>query len=144
MKKAWTAILIILTIVLCGCAPKAYTACLNQSLEAVSKIELYGTKDDKHILLYTLKESEVDTFLSELEALEFHRYHNDPATDYGALSIKIHYSNGYTDIIGTELNGYYSPTGESVPVGWYYLSDRNDFITLFSQYIEDSQLPSME
>lgn len=144
MKKAWTAILIILTFVLCGCVPKSHTACLNQSLEAVSKIELYGTKDNKHILLYTLKKSEVDVFWSELEVLDFRRYHNDPAAEYGALSVKIYYSNGYTDIIGTEINGYYSPTGESVPVGWYYLSNPNDFVTLFGRYIEDSLLPSME
>lgn len=144
MKKAWTAILIILTIVLCGCVPKSHTACLNQSLETVSKIELYGTKDDKHILLYTLKESEVDVFWSELEELGFHRYHNDPATEYGALSVKIYYSNGYTDIIGTEINGYYSPTGESVPVGWYYLADRNDFDILFGRYIENFMLPRTE
>ena len=144
MKKVWTAILIILTVVLCGCVPKSHTACLNQSLEAVSKIELYGTKDDKHILLYTLKESEVAVFWSEVEAFEFHRYHNDPATAYGALFVKIYYSNGYTDIIGTEINGYYSPTGESVPVGWYYLADRNDFVFLFGRYIEDFMLPRTE
>ena len=144
MKKAGAAILIILTVVLCGCMPKSYMACLNQSLEEVSKVELYDTQDGKNILLYTLKESEVNDFWSELTAFEFYRYHNDPATEYGALAVKIYYFNGYTDIIGTEINGYYSPIGESIPVGWYYLSNRNDFVTLFGRYIEDSQLPSIE
>ena len=143
MKKARALILFILTFALCGCMPKSYTACLNQPLEEVSKIELYDTQDDKNILLYTLKESELNDFWSELTALEFHRYHNDPASEYGALAIKIYYFNGYTDIIGTEINGYYSPTGESIPVGWYYLSERNDFVTLFARSVEASRLPGM-
>ena len=144
MKRAWTSILVVLMAVLCGCVPKSHMACLNQPLEEVSKIELYDTQDAENILLYTLSENEVDDFWSELTALEFRRYHNDPATEYGALAVKVYYFNGYTDIIGTEINGYYSPTGESIPVGWYYLSNRNDLETLFGRYIEDPMFHSTE
>lgn len=144
MKKVGAIILIIMSIALCGCTPKAYSACLNQPMEEVSRIELHNTQNGEDVILYTIKESEVDNFWSELADLEFHRYHNDPATEYGALAVKIYYANGYVDIIGTEINGYYSPTGESMPVGWYYLSNQNDFVTLFGRYVNISQLPSTE
>lgn len=144
MKKAGAIILIIISIALCGCMPKAYSACLNQPMEEVSRIELCNTQNGEAVILYTLKESEVKNFWSELTDLEFRRYHNDPATEYGALAVKIYYANGYVDIIGTEINGYYSPTGRSMPVGWFYLSDENDFVTLFEQYIKISQSPSTE
>lgn len=143
MRKYGAIILIIIGIMISGCSNRTYSACVNQPIDAVTKIELLDTHGDKEVILYTLKDSEIRSFWTEFMNLGFNRYFNDPATEYGVLSVRITYTDGYTDIIGTDINGYYDISGKSMQVGWYYLSDINDYISLFAHYVDESALPTM-
>ena len=60
-------------------------------------------------------------------------------------SIRIQYSNGYVDLIGCDINGYYSPDGNNeAQDGWYCVENRNDFAVLFAQYIDKAVLPIID
>lgn len=144
MKKRVVILISILIMLMCGCSKKTYPARVNQSLENVVKIELLDTRGNEKVVLYTLADSEVASFWEELMSLKFGRYFSDPATEYGVLSVRIYYSDDHIDIIGTEINGYYSPSGESLRTGWYYAINREDFTALFSQYVDESMLPPTE
>ena len=142
MRIKVICVLILIGLLTCGCSKKVYTACTNQPLEEVVSIELLDMHNNESVL-YTMSESEIPSFWEELMTIEFHRCFNDPTTEYGILAIRITYKDGSFDIIGTDINGYYDSEGKGLRTGWFYVADKNDYIRLFSQYIEQSLLPSI-
>ena len=144
MRKRVICILLFICIAFCGCERKVYSACINHPLDKVANIELLDTHDHKKTVIYTLSESEIPLFLDRLLEIEFYRCFNDPPTDLGILAIRITYNDGYYDEIGTDINGYYNAEGDGQRAGWYYVGDRADFTTLFSCYVEESTLPTID
>ena len=138
-------IIIILCAMVCGCMAKPYQVRLHQEISNVVGIELLDTSGDNTVVLYVLDQTEFQNFWDKLHTLSFLRYYNDPSTEYGPLSIRIQYSNGYVDIIGCDINGYYSPDGNNeAQDGWYCIENRNDFVVLFAQYIDKADLPIID
>lgn len=135
-NKHFELIIIVLLLFASGCSMKSYTAKLNQPQENVLRIELLDTHGNNEVLLYTIADSEINDFWDKMMDLLFGKYFNDPATEYGLLAIRIYYLDGHIDMIGTQINGYYSPSGESLPTGWYYALDESEFISLFQQYVD--------
>ena len=123
-------ICVLLLTLLCGCIRKDYPPCANQPLENVASIELLENQE----VVYTLTESKFEAFLTDFMAIRFHRYFNDPPTEYGALAVKITYADGYYDIIGQQVNWYFTPSGKGAKTKVYYAANHEDFIPLFANY----------
>ena len=124
-------------------ANMSYGPPLHQSHEHISKIELLDTHTHDEVLLYTLEDSEIAEFINKLDSVVFHRYVNDPQTHYGAVAVKITYQDGWYDILGMHINRYCTPEGKNTAAdGWYYLSNKEDFITIFSQYVDEEKVPT--
>jgi len=136
MKRRRVVIIVIVLLMLCGCVPKIYPPCLTQPLENVKSIELLDTKDYQETVLYTLTDEEYAPFWSKLLQIPFGRCFNDPPTWHGILAVRIIYSDGCIDILGTDINSSYDAAGKPMRTGWFYLQDEDDFVALFSQYIE--------
>ena len=122
----------ILLVLLCGCTMKEYPPCANQPLENVVSIEFLENQE----FVCTLPESELEAFWADFMAIKFHRFINDPPTEYGELAVKITYADGYYDIIGQNVNWYFAPTGKGVKTKVYYAVNKEDFVTLFADYLE--------
>lgn len=138
MKRKRIVVTMIFLLILCGCGRKTYSACVNQPIENVASIELLDTKDDEETVLYTLSDSEYASFWSQFKQISFSKYYNDPPTQYGILAVKITYSDGCVDIIGTDINCYYNAAGKGMRTGWYCAVNDGDFVSLFEQYIDAS------
>ena len=121
-----------------------YPPCLNQPLSNISSIELLDTHNNDFTVLYTLSESEIPSFCEQLMSLEFGRVHSTPSPVPGILAVRITYDDGNADIIGNLINEYYDSAGDSLPTKMYYLHDVNDFVMLFSQYVDESLLPKIK
>ena len=121
---------------------KKYAPPLHQSQDEIVRIELLDTHTYSEDSLYILQDSEIQDFLVRLESVKFKRYISDPQHHYGILAIKIVYRNGYYDILGMVINSYCTPDRENLATdGWYYVSNQEDLVNLFSQYIDASCLP---
>lgn len=137
-------IVLLLCTILCGCLNESYSVRVHQGLDDVIRIELLDTSQNEFVVLHTLKPEDHQTFWNDIHTLSFLRYYNDPSTEYGPLSIRIFYINGYIDLIGCDINGYYAPNGENeAHDGWYCVEDRQDFVDLFAKYINESTPPSI-
>ena len=123
-------VFVLLLTLLCGCSLKEYPPCTNQPLVNVASIELLENQE----VVYTLTEAEFEAFWADFMAIRFHRFFNDPPTEYGDLAVKITYVNGYYDIIGQEVNWYFTPTGKGAKTKVYYAVDKEDFALLFANY----------
>ncbi len=146
MRKVLTIIFVVLFVLilpLTSCSfSKTYPPCVNQPIENVATIELLDTHDENFSVLYTLTDEEIPTFCQQLMEIEFGKIFSTPPATYGDLSIRIMYNDGHSDIIGTRKNRYETPDGVEVGTGLYFARNPNDFITLFSQYIDPSLLPA--
>lgn len=130
-------IILLMCVALCGCMNETYSVQVHQELDDVVKIELLDTAHGESAVLHTLDPAEYQTFWNDLHTLRFLRYYNDPSTEYGPLSIRILYTNGYIDVIGCDINGYFAPNGENeAHDGWYCVEDREDFAELFAKYMD--------
>ena len=138
MKKL-CILLILLSLFLFGCHQKCYELPLCQPTDQIIKIELSEHTSGKRVILCALNPMEILPFMEKLEAVSCYRYFNDPATDYGYLSIYLYYKNGDIDILGTGICDTTSNSGARK--GWYYL-DASETWELFSYYIPVEHLPS--
>jgi len=141
MKKL---IIFLLTLVLplsCCSIFKPQPPCVSQTLENVVSIELLDTDNYEENVLYTLTENEFADFWIQFTNLEFTRLINDPPTYFGKLAVKITYADGGSDIFGIRINDCKDAKGNSIRTGWYSLINDEDYISLFSQYIDPSLLP---
>lgn len=130
-------------LLFCGCKKQVYYAQVNQPLENIVSIELLDSQDDNElIVLYTLQETEHQTFLNEFMSFHFQANGTPPSTSYGPLAVQIHYKDGYSDIIGLNSNWYLDASGNKVGGHyWYSLIDVDDYYTLFAQYVDVTVLP---
>ena len=132
---------LILFMLMCGCSRNEYSACVNQPFENVFSIELLDTHDNKNEVMYVLTDAEFEGFWSEFMTIKFHRFFNDPPTEYGILAVKITYLDGYYDIIGPDVNWYFNPSGKGAKTKVYYALNEDDFVYLFLKYVGEAQLP---
>ena len=125
----------LLLVLLCGCTRKDCPPCVNQPPENVASIELLENME----VICTLPESEFEAFWVDFMAIKFHRFLSDPPTEYGDRAVKITYADGYYDIIGQNVNWYFTPTGKGAKTKVYYAVNKEDFVTLFATYTENQQ-----
>ena len=109
---------------------------MHQNLQNIAKIELIWTSSGGEECSHVLDESKVPSFVEGLSNMDAFRYFNDPASKYGDFAIEIYYKDGFFDVIGEDINDYFSSSGEKVQNdGWYYLRE-SDLKELFSKYID--------
>lgn len=143
MRRFLCLIFVLLIFLLVACREKVYySAQHHQPLDNIVKIELLNTDNQsKPLVLYTLDEAEHEAFLSELMSFQFEANGTPPKTDYGPLSVRLYYEDGYSDVIGMCSNWYLDPNGEKVGGHyWYSLVETQDYYTLFSHYYENTAL----
>ena len=138
MRKQVICICLFFSLLICGCNPKVYSACINHPIEEIASVELLDTQYASEKSLYTLSEDEIPLFIERLLEIEFYKCFSDPPTELGILAIKITYNDGFYDIIGTDINGYYDANGNPMSAGWFSVADKTDFIALFSYYIDST------
>ena len=134
MKCICVFALVLTMLFTTGCTEKTYPPPTKYTIENVLRIELLDTSSNEEILLKTITEDELKVFWDSFIQIEFRRYLNDPPTQYGAKAVRIVYSDGWEDIIGTDINGRYKD-GKSQAVGWYYLADADAYKNLFANYL---------
>ena len=129
MKKL-LFMLILISLVLCGCACELP---LQQDSENIMKVELINEnrKDDSCILT----EDTVLQFINDLSQIECYKGLH-PQGECGYLQIQITYQNGDMDIIGCKGNAQIID-GVFVMDGWYSF-DEDDLLELFASYNEST------
>lgn len=142
MRKQAVCFCVFFSLLFCGCTPKAYSACINHPIDEIASVELLNTQNASETILYTLAEEEISLFMDRLLEIKFYKCFNDPPTKFGILAIRITYNDGFYDIIGTEINGYYDASGNPLSAGWFSAVDKSDFVTLFSYYCNTEGVPS--
>ena len=115
---------------------------LHQPQEEIKEIQLLDTHDYKEIVLYQLCSSEITQFMIHFQRISFYRILNDPPGWYGPIAVKITYSDGGIDIIGTEDNTHYNGDGSYYTTGYFSVEDEMALFNLFAQYVSADLLPS--
>ena len=113
----------------------AFPAPVHQEVSNIASIEILDTSLQREDVIYMLDNSEIQPFMDILLEMKSARYVNDPADRLGDFTVKITYSDGYTDFIGTEICAYYSPDGRDESRGWYYVDDEK-LMDLIDDYID--------
>lgn len=114
---------------LCGCVRQTP---LRQSAENVLQIELIDRRDSSESAsICTLTGDQAECFLEDLEKLDSIK-RLQPIEDFNELEIRIYYSNGDMDLLGTGTNGYLED-GEIQISGWYYYPEK-ELEILFDAY----------
>ena len=141
-------LIIIITIVLItsltGCMVRTYTYELMHDVSKIDKIELLKNddatklKDFSFTVLHTLNDDEVERFVEKLSAIDCYKYFNDPAGNFGELTIRIYYDNGDIEMIGIMNNGYIE-NGKALDRGPCFFLDE-DFYGLFEEYVNPDLL----
>ena len=142
-KRILTMLLVAMFCV--GCQSNQKTVSLKYSIESISNIELvydksYYESDDWEVLC-ELASDDVGKFVEELCGIHVKKPWN-PGGSLGYLFVRIQYSSGEQELIGTEAYEYISSSGESKFDGWHNIS-YDDMYNLFSEYVEDAELPSL-
>ena len=118
------------------CLFRQYPAPLNQPAEEVVRIELIDDRFHNESVVCTVGDAEIEEFMERVNALKFMQYVNDPPTENGYYQIRIHYRDGYYDILGSDINSYCTAEGESARgiSGWFCPDDRDAFLALIEAY----------
>ena len=113
----------------------AFPAPVHQDVSNIASIEILDTSLQREDVIDTLDDSEIQPFMDILLEMKSARYVNDPADRLGDFTVKITYSDGSTDFIGTEICAYYSPDGRDESRGWYYVENEK-LLDLINDYID--------
>lgn len=106
----------------------------SQSPDSIIQVDFLEAESDGFRVLHTLPAEEIPPFLEAFFNLNARRYANDPPADFWGHTLRICYSDGGFDLLGT-IVAFYSASGERLPTnGWYYL-DAGDLDELFENYI---------
>lgn len=127
--KRFLIYLILFSVILCGCT---YQLPFRQSTDNIVKIQLVDNCANGDAILYTLEGAEIAQFMGNLQKINCCK-NMHPIDDYGVLEIRIIYSNGDVDIVGSRANGYVE-AGVHYISGWYYYKEES-LRNLFSFYI---------
>lgn len=133
MKVLFLLIFFLLTMT--GCTQSIV---LHQPESEIIRIDLVYSPFGEEEILYTLTGEEIPGFLDELLELKLHK-NASPQNIGGGLIVRIVYSEGSAELLGTASVGYMDG-GALEHDGWYYL-DGEDICDLFSEYVDFSQLP---
>lgn len=109
MRKLKLGICFALTFLLVSCTQKPISFPLSQSRDQIIAIELLEdenqvTDPQNFVVRCVIPESDYETFLAELAQLDCSRNGFEPATSFGWWIIRIIYSNGDMDLIGSQNN----------------------------------------
>lgn len=127
-------------LILHGCQQESYSIQPKQDLAQITAISFVdntcadgAAPHQERLVLQTVEE--IDGFIRNLQNVVCRKVHNDPPTSYGYLYIKIQYSNGDAEFLGTDSLVYECANGEiqKNANGWLYV-DMDSMIALFFQY----------
>lgn len=117
-------ILLVVFATLCGCQKKTYAYTLEQDLDHVEKVELcryiYHTSDPLISPIAVLDKSEADSLLQNLGTLECYRHFGDHTQDFGEIVVKITYTDGQAEVIGSWNTGHVDTEGKLWLTGYYF------------------------
>ena len=131
-------------MILTGCRfwfePVPFTYSFCQARENIVKVEICGYNVpkpagvDRLIPLVEFKDSEIDTVLTEIQAVVCYEVFlaDDPRT-YGFLLIAITYLDGEIEMIGLGNVGYITPAGEEYLQHYKF---HDDIYDVFRKYID--------
>ena len=112
-----------------------YEPPLSQGTQSIVQVDLLDTSDQEWIVLYSIKDEELEPFVDDYMQISFGRYANDPPTWYGNRTVRICYADGGYDLHG-DIVEFYSATGENLPTrGWYCIED-DDIDSIFKKWID--------
>lgn len=128
MNNKNIALLIVILLVVfaafCGCQKKTYVYPLEQDLDNVEKVELcrytYHTSDPLISSIAVLDNSEADSLLQNLGTLECYRHFGDHTQDFGEIVVKITYTDGQAEVIGSWNTGRVDTEGKLWLTGYYF------------------------
>ena len=122
-------VILLCLLFLCGCAQQAP---LRQSEENIVKVELIDRRDSSAPnLLATLSGEQVKCFIEDLNKIKCFK-RAQPQEKTNNLEIRIYYSTGEMDFLGSGTNGYLA-NGKFETSGWYYYHE-NELAILFDSY----------
>ena len=116
---------------------------VHQSVEEIQYIELLDASRREPKVLKTFEGTEIDGFMEQLLAMKAGRYVNDPPTEHGPLTVKICYTDGASDYIGSDICQYMTASGVEKSRGWYYIG-RDAMKKLFLKYVDAGVLPDFD
>ena len=128
-RRWFFAVLVcILTISLLGCAAEPPFKQVQESIERIELVEVIRGEETLRCILTGTK---IDQFMDKLHEMTCYK-HLSPQAELGQYQIRIYYSNGETDIIGSTANAY-TENSELVIHGWYFYKEE-DLRELFAVY----------
>lgn len=129
MRYLYAALLCV--FLLCGCV---HQTPLHQTADNVVQIELLDRRASPELAsTCTLAGEQAQNFMEDLEKLKCIK-RSQPTDDTNVLEIRIYYSTGDMDLLGSGVNGYLED-GEIQISGWYYYSEE-DLQSLFAAYMK--------
>lgn len=138
MKK--TICIFLIMLLLCGCKSVSKTYEFPYPLEDVESIELIINKNgsgeaylSKLIVIKTLSEEEIQSFMTEIYALKTVRS-NPPGWGWGEYIAKVTYENGFIEMLGSYNISTAEKGEELLSGGWYHFLD--DFEGVFLRYAD--------
>lgn len=143
MKKL--CIILLMSILLCGCFKMSETYQFSNPLEEIVSIELIhnrsnngrGINPDDYFPIKTLGEKEVHDFMSEVYSLPTRTVGTPPPFGYGEYIAKVTYTNGDIEMLNTN-NIEFIPSGSNpTGVGEYFFVG-NDFEELILRYSDEN------
>lgn len=118
---------------------------IRQNTENIAQIELRKQEDpyiEETEVLLVLPEEDWVTFIDKLTSMECERPFGDGVgSTYGSLSVWITYKDGCQEVIGVDMNFYFT---EDERLYGSQMFDIDDFRNLFSQYVDEALLPDWQ
>ena len=155
MKKCSMLMVLALFLLctLCGCHRGPYPVPLSQPLENVVKVDIIDSRKDQgtidtiidfdEFVIYTLTPEQMGLFLEELQTVGFYIPMLEPTRQLGEIAVRIHYKDGYSDVIGLIHNEYIDGNQKIIDRGVSY-PNRDDFLALVSRYVGAELLPIID
>ena len=146
VKKVGFRVLIVMAVLFYGTplvialSGQIFSVPIHQEMENIQQIKLLDTSGRDEIVLMTLDDSEISSFMEQLLSMKAGQYVNDPPTALGPLTVRILYADGAADYIGSDICRYYDASGVETGRGWYYIG-REELYELFCIYVDPKLLP---
>ncbi len=134
MKKVLAILFLLLFAFTLTACSTSHTYSFMQNTSEIVEIEIGEiNNEDTFTATYVLSESEMSTFISDFEKIEFHTYRLGDPSFLNGTTIKITYKNGDYELIAFNWAEQYSADNNSPSWNWNNC-DKDDFQKLIDKY----------
>lgn len=152
MNKRYGCFILIcfLFVALCSCMNRGpYSAPLKQPLDAIIKVDLLDGRNEAELfeadtyascVIYSLSSSQIPAFVDRLQFVDFYIPSFEPSRHLGEIAVRICYSDGSSDILGSNCNYSIDPNFNVIDKGVYY-PDEDAIYALFAEFVDSQLLP---